>query len=300
MKMKPVLPLSLLACVSAAAFVTACGGAHRTDTTSQVDIVGGQEVSDAQTDARRWSTVALTTDEKSTRDPNTNPLDAGRSFCSGTIISDTVILTAAHCLQKFNEQTRKKEDGLIFPKEESFIVYFGTKVSRDGTWIRAKRVLPHPEWDPAMTLNPAPTKPANDIGMIVLQSPIPEGYKPVKVAPESFQLKGKVSLAGFGVTRSRNNNDTGTLRQVDVDVRNADARAWRFTVGGFFRGACAGDSGGPAYVNVNGELMVAGATSTGAELLGQCLGLVNNYTDARFYSSWIQTTLSAEGAVAAR
>jgi secreted trypsin-like serine protease len=91
------------------------------------------------------------------------------------------------------------------------------------------------------------------------------------------------------VTLNRAQNDTGILRQVTTALTSEDSRIRRFTVGQFFRGACAGDSGGPAYVQINGDHQLAGATSTGAEFLGTCLGLINNYTDVRYYKDWISS-----------
>ncbi len=53
------------------------------------------------------------------------------------------------------------------------------------------------------------------------------------------------------------------------------------------KGICGGDSGGPAYMLVNGKLRLFGAASIGLDLLGmKCLGH-GTYTDVRYYKSWI-------------
>ena len=288
----PVTLLSLFAFSSCAAPVA------QQSVDSQELIVGGSPVAENAQGAPRWSTVALTTDLPSSKDPSKGPLlEQGHSFCTATIISKTVVMTAAHCLQKMDNNTRQKLPELVLPKEENFLVFFGPKVGTTGKWIKAKKVIPHPEWDPNQTLSPAPTKPANDIGLIVLSEGIPEGYMPVQLARPTLSLKGKsVFLAGFGVSFNRNKNDTGILRQVQVTVQNADESTFRLGVGGeFFKGACAGDSGGPAYFKEGDTWMVVGATSTGAEIFGTCLGIVNNYTDARHYFNWIDATITDNG-----
>lgn len=273
--------------------VSGCGAPDQRGQQSEIKILGGRPVADTETDARRWSTVALTTDLASPRNPDQGPiLDQGHSFCSGTIISDRVIMTAAHCLQKFDDATRQKIPGYIFPKEENFLVYFGTQVKKEGKWIRASKVIPHPDWEPSETLSPLPSRAPNDIGLVVLSEKIPEGYKAVGIASKDLSLNGKkVILAGFGVSGNRNRNDTGLLRAVQVGFQNANASIRRFGVGAFFRGACAGDSGGPAYVQEGDKLLLIGATSTGAEIFGQCLGIVNNYTDVRHYMDWIDEVI---------
>lgn len=282
--------------IIAAAFLSACG-TQQTDNASDLSIVGGTEVPASQQDARLWSTVALTTDIVRPSAPDQPPLiDQNHSFCTGTIVNARTIVTAAHCLQGFDPESRQKLPGYILPEVSDFVVYFGTKVARAGSWVRAAKVVPHPDWDPNQTLSPTPSSAPNDIGVIVLSEDIPNSHRPVAIADSSVNLtqNQETFLAGFGVTRNRNTNDTGILRQVTTPLTKAEGNIKRFTVGQFFRGACAGDSGGPAYIKVNGELQVAGATSTGAELAGNCLGLMNNYTDVRYYKGWIESVSQVE------
>jgi secreted trypsin-like serine protease len=257
---------------------------------SETKIVGGEEVPTSQNDLRALATVALTT-EIGPAD-TASPLDAGHSFCSGTIISERVILTAAHCVQKFDPETREKLDEFHFENESDFLVHFGVQVARGGDWIRAERIVPHPDWSPAETLTPSPSRAPDDIAVIVLSESIPGSATVAELAPSTASLSDlSAHLVGFGVSKSRDENDTGTMRQVSVPVSGESNSAKRFTVGELFRGACAGDSGGPAYFEIDGRLQVAGATSTGAELFGMCLGMGNNYTDARFYGDWIEATV---------
>lgn len=269
--------------------LVACGSPDSArESQSDVKIVGGSKVSEVQDDPRRYSTVALTTDAQGSDRSKPPLLDQGVSFCTGTIIGPRTILTAAHCLEKFDQRSGRKQ-GLLLPSEANYLAFFGTRVSKTGKVIRAARVIPHPEWDPKSTLQPSPRSAPNDIGIVVLSEDVPEGYKPVALAEPSLDLRGKpVYLAGFGVPFSRAAGNTGTLRQVDMRLTNADGTAKRLAIGGgILRGACAGDSGGPAYIREGNDWKVVGATSTGAEILTACIGVVNNYTDARQYASWI-------------
>lgn len=273
------------------ALLVGCGPAQD-ERTSDVKILRGELIKEGQNDARRQSTVALTTDVA--RSGSTSSLmGQNKSFCSGTVIAKNVIVTAAHCLEKFDPKTRTKQ-GLMLPKESNYIVSFDTTVNADGRWIAAKKVIPHPDWDPASTLSPVSKAVPNDIGLIILSEDVPDSAKPVKIANANLELPKKtpVYLAGYGVTLKRSKPDTGKLRQVTVKFKSSNSKRKAFSVGKFFRGACAGDSGGPAYVKVGSELQLAGATSTGVEIFGYCIGIHNNYTDVRQYSDWIAKVIS--------
>ncbi len=268
-------------------FMTGCGSNSETDQ-SEIKIIGGEEVKDGQADNRRWSTVAITTDYEVTPGKGTH-LANGKSFCSGTLVGRRIVVTAAHCIQKFDEVTKKKLPEYILPKATDYVVSFDTKVSQQGNWRRAAQVIAHPDWSPNETLSPQPTTPPNDIGVIILAEDAPALAKvatiaDTDIAPEAGSM---IDLAGYGITSNRNNNDTGILRQVQTMFKTLDGNIQRFSVGQLFKGACAGDSGGPAYIQVDGEYQLMGATSTGIEIGGYCLGMVANYTDARYYHDWI-------------
>ncbi len=295
--LKIMLPI-LTVLVSGA--VVGCGDdKNNSARDSKVNIVGGRSVSDEVDDARRYSTVALTSDHLgSTRKRASSLLDLGKSFCTATVISRKALMTAAHCLQDFDPQTQLKADSLIFPGPKDFIASFGLRVSKSNQWIRAKKVIPHPDWNPELTLSGDPNSAPNDIGVVILDEEIPEPYHPVEIASEEFQLNQKqlVTLVGYGVTRSRASNNTGLLREVNVPLQSIDGKSKMLNVGGWMKGACAGDSGGPMYMrNAEGKWLVLGVTSAGIEIFQNCIGLENYYTDARHYKNWIGGLLKENG-----
>jgi secreted trypsin-like serine protease len=258
--------------------------------TSELMIRGGQDVKDTDVSAVRRSTIALTTDYVNPDKPGTpSTLSAGHSFCSGTIVGPRVIVTAAHCVQELINNSTK--GGPLLPKPENFIVHFDTKINPNGHFIRAEKVIPHPDWSPAQTLSPFPLAKPNDIGVVILSEEIPDYMEAATIADPSVKVNGKAAvLAGYGVTKDRNTNDTGTLRTLVSTYSAENSGIARVSHGTWFKGICAGDSGGPAYFEVNGELQLVGAASTGAEipLLG-CAGTGSNSTDIRYYKDWIRS-----------
>jgi len=268
-------------------FLLGCGSYEIEQT--DLKIRGGNEVKDSDNSFISLSTVALTTDFKKKDSTSSDSiLELGFSFCTGTIIGPRIVVTAAHCLQELIGRTQK--GGLMLPEAEDYIVHFDKKVSVSGNYTRAAKVIPHPDWNPSATLSPFPFSRPNDIGVIILSEDIPSFKQAVSIADPKMEVKGKASyLAGFGVSKDRNSNDTGVLRAIVSTFSGENSNIARVSHGKFLKGVCAGDSGGPAFVDVGGELQLVGATSTGAELPGVgCLGSNSNSTDVRYYKDWIK------------
>lgn len=236
-------------------------------------IVGGTNVEVDFKDPRYYATVAITRPD--IREEN-------HSFCTGTLVAPDVVMTAAHCIV----------DGEGNERPFTYLVTFGNKVGPDAPTLNVITKVVHPEYEESVATNPAPSKPAHDIGLLKLESDAPEGFKPVEIFQGDIKANDKIKLAGFGVTLMRAINDTGILRKVDVSIMTVSDNLNRITTNAFGRGVCAGDSGGPAFVEENGEWFVTGVTSTGTAILGQiCFGL-NNFTDARSYYDWVSEAIS--------
>ncbi len=258
------------------------------DSSSKLFIRGGSAVDESDSTAIRRSTVALTTDYvKPDKAGSPSLLEEGHSFCSGTIIGSRLIVTAAHCLQELKGRTEK--GGPLLPQASDWKISFDTQVRADGRVIAAEKVIPHPDWNPAATLSPAPGSKPNDIGLIILSEDIPADMEAAAIAAPSVKVNGQeAALAGFGVTKDRNTNDTGALRTLISKFSAENGKIARVSHGAWFKGICAGDSGGPAYVKIDEKWQLVGAASTGAELPGLgCAGSNSNSTDIRYYKEWI-------------
>ncbi len=183
----------------------------------------------------------------------------GNRLCSGTLVSRRVVLTAAHCLDGVNAA--------------SVEVGFGTDVeSRSTRWIGAEEVLPHPDYDSALLVN--------DLGLIRLDTDPPADVRPIPVLPAGRGLTQSdvgalLTFAGFGTTSSGAGAAAGVKFRVDgplaalclgplpCRLENAKAAAGTLCYSQSPGGPCLGDSGGPALLERDGTLYVAGITSYG-------------------------------------
>jgi secreted trypsin-like serine protease len=148
-----------------------------------------------------------------------------------------------------------------------------------------------------------------DLALIKLDGPVPAFARPLPVAKqEEFRVGDAVTLAGYGdvaypikvgnqlILGPVKSGITNTLNStvttiVDIFTRNdVDLRDDMFFYGLItfksadqLSGACAGDSGGPMLIDVNGRLKVVGIGNGGWK---QC-DSSGWYTNLDFYREWL-------------
>jgi hypothetical protein len=139
-------------------------------------------------------------------------------ICGGSIISERVILTAAHCIQD------KSENEPISPEESNFVVGKHNLKARHekGFKIMAiERFVMNPGWKPNRRNYDA------DIAVAILQTPLiyKHNIQPICLGPQTedtselFGLQGVV--AGWGYIEEKNIN-VGIPRIVEIPIINDD------------------------------------------------------------------------------
>lgn len=221
----------------------------------QAAIVGGEAV--PPEDAVAKSTVAFYLVW-----PGSNKVE---NFCTGTLIGDNLVVTAAHCFLDI-----AVEMGMVVDEFKNLVrVGFGTEKTRDlsqgNVYFESIHTVKVHEDYHIDALKSASFDSMHDIALVRLSAKAPAGYEPVALATQESVKKGQtLTLAGYGLVDGVSKKRAHGLNKVNVSISNPMLTPAQFTYaahGG--KTACSGDSGGPAYVNKNGRLLLVGVTSWG-------------------------------------
>ena len=175
-----------------------------------------QPIVNGQLDAAHPASVALTV--------------AGQPFCSGTLVTPTVVVTAAHCISP--------EIGGV--QWEVVEVFFGSDVSAGGVFIPLEDGLGHPNWDTSLQA------PENDIAVLRLQEAAPVAPVPIADLPA---IGTELTLVGFGLTQA-NGGGGGVKRVAQATIAERFGSVFSMELAP--SGTCNGDSGGTALWNDGG------------------------------------------------
>jgi hypothetical protein len=160
-------------------------------------------------------------------------------YCSGTLVSPRVVVTAAHCMTQASAR-----------------VFFGAAPELGGEFVDVQDVQRPSTFDPSFN--------ASDIAVLRLTWPAPTRARPWPLwsAPFDPTLVGRpVRVIGFGSTDA--SSPSGIARKRAGASRLSSFSDTDFTVAPDPAQPCMGDSGGPEFVVADGVEQLAGVTSEG-------------------------------------
>ncbi|MFK7820787.1 MAG: proprotein convertase P-domain-containing protein [Planctomycetaceae bacterium] len=191
--------------------------------------------------------------------------------CTGTLISPTHVLTAAHCTEGVGDRRGTFDVG--------------------GETYRTSDIIDHPDY------NPNRFDVGYDISIMELDRPV-TGITPMEIFRDTPEVGQLLTLVGFGeggTSQGGSLNDFGNKRvgETEIDEVTNLHVSWDFDSHNESNTA-PGDSGGPAFLTVGGDLFIAGVTSGGT---GDAHDLGDFSFDTRVdtFASWIDGIVGDSG-----
>ncbi|MFP6578493.1 MAG: S1 family peptidase, partial [Myxococcota bacterium] len=228
--------------------------------------------------------------------------------CTGTLIGCQTFLTASHCfaLDEF-DQDLDPSHYFVFLQHAGFFAIDSIALHPDYATVSGGVVT---AWGDAFA----------DVAVAHLSSAVTAisprallATDPYKLIPEGGSLAG--TIAGFGTTGG-GNDDLGLKRwghvavadcptQIEGETVGEKLLCWEFAdpigAAGEDSNTCGGDSGGPLFFEIDGEVQVAGITQAGLNF--NCLpagSIPDTAWDASvyYYRSFIETELGSDSTTA--
>lgn len=236
------------------------------------------------------------------------------AICTGSLIAENAVLTAAHC-SFVNKQNLR----IVFGLDIDVMMANRDSDVRKMAIRSVKSIIVNPGYNPDDTEKETDL---SDIAIMIFDGGLPPGYKAAQMLTDNSLLQRGVNIrvAGYGVSqidldpvdpkKVRNLQDALDYGEIICDENQVNCLSVDMSGDGVLReasapiatvydtevyldeskgqGTCSGDSGGPAYLEHNGQYLLFGVTSRGSALCDN----IGVYTNAVTFQTWIAETLA--------
>lgn len=207
----------------------------------------------------------------------------GNSICTGVVVGNNLVLTAAHCFVN-SEKSKVKSYG-------GYVITSVNLNQLNGKSIYAiDKVALYPDWNGTF----------HDVALVTTTSALPGTLKilPVIKSLEELSADKTLHLIGYGNTGD-GRSDSGVMRRSESAI-HSEINKQNYSgisilnqirvkdIGGKPSQACSGDSGGPAFAKSSGKLLgIVSGMHSFVQSDMTCNGGDANYTFIQPYIEWI-------------
>lgn len=193
-------------------------------------------------------------------------------ICSGTMITTNVFLTASHCTVFYQQDLAPRGFTAYVSLDKS--IPFGDKTTNKTKLLAVSYVVTNPNYNQSQS-------DSGDIGVLILQNDV-RGVTPAtlpncglldQLVAQNGLKNAVFTAVGYGVQNRVVGGGVPYFQDVNPIPRMYSFSSFNSLNGGYIRlsqnpstgngGTCFGDSGGPNFLNVNGQQILAAITITG-------------------------------------
>ncbi|OMJ19415.1 Chymotrypsinogen B2 [Smittium culicis] len=226
--------------------------------------------------------------------------DKGVSFgfsCTGSLIADQYVVTAAHCIYD--------DDNKQIKNSELYLNIGSDKLATSADIPKFYKVT-------KIYTNNYISNNDMDIALLKLDKKVTESVAtPVKVYPYKIFDNLPVDVAGFGVTNVQENKVSNQLMKTSISV-SSSSQCKKFnprwinnsgpsvcSISQDGNDSCQGDSGGPMVTKINNTNTLVGLTSWGQSMIQGSPVLCGDntiayYTRAAYFVIWIASIIGVD------
>ncbi len=162
-----------------------------------------------------------------------------RTLCSGIVLAQNLVLTAAHC---------------VFDTSKVSVVFSGS------TAANAIEIVVHPRFNTVKNSSA-------DLALLKISELLPSRFASAYLAAQPARVDDHLTVVGFGMAVDGNKDSAGTARMAMLTVVSArfNSPLVLTAINGSREASCGGDSGGPVFATRSGVPSLVGVVMAGNE-----------------------------------